>query len=492
MNFILKLVVVMLFIAQNVMAQGFSPTSVPNTLPNDPTTGTILNRLAKITLAGTLVVAGPTDTGVKLYVVIAGAGTTGSAAYVESGDTICEMDSATTNKAGTYIVVSPTGGGVTGRCHQQDSPPGNGFVNGTLLATTTVVGGTARISAGNIPFVPGTGGGTVTSVGLAMPTEYTVAGTPVSAGSGVLTVTKAVQGANLLYAGPTTGASAAPTFRGIVAADLTGAGVATGPPAGDLGGASYAAPLVLQASTSFRVSGIQAISGISGDLHNYSPTNWTAKTIFLLDGGTTDHRITGLAANANGDLKILCNAGATNTFVLGNQDAGSTTTNRLQMGSDVTLRPGACKALWSDTTAQRWKLFDGTTIDSEKAVRLGMLVGDPSTSSPALNNGNDTPDFFSNDTGQPVKVTEISCKAPVAGVTVDIAQAGTATSILSGVCTCGVSPNWGSCSVLTTAVVKSYTGTTCPSAPCGLDALTIDVGTNNPRYYSLKGKGVLQ
>ena len=66
-----------------------------------------------------------------------------------------------------------------------------------------------------------TGGGTVTSVALTMPAEFTVAGSPIT-GSGTLAVTKANQNANRVYAGPTSGGAAAPTFRALVSADLPG------------------------------------------------------------------------------------------------------------------------------------------------------------------------------------------------------------------------------------------------------------------------------
>jgi hypothetical protein len=63
------------------------------------------------------------------------------------------------------------------------------------------------------------GGGTVSSVGLSMPAEFSVAGTPVT-GSGTLAVTKANQISNVVFAGPATGSAAAPTFRALVVADI--------------------------------------------------------------------------------------------------------------------------------------------------------------------------------------------------------------------------------------------------------------------------------
>lgn len=61
--------------------------------------------------------------------------------------------------------------------------------------------------------------GTVTSVDLTMPAEFSVSGNPVTT-SGTLAVAKANQAANIVYAGPTNGAAAAPTFRSLVAADI--------------------------------------------------------------------------------------------------------------------------------------------------------------------------------------------------------------------------------------------------------------------------------
>lgn len=65
----------------------------------------------------------------------------------------------------------------------------------------------------------GGGAGTVTSVALAVPAEWTVSGSPIT-GAGTITIAEATQAANTLYAGPTTGAAAAPGFRALVSADV--------------------------------------------------------------------------------------------------------------------------------------------------------------------------------------------------------------------------------------------------------------------------------
>lgn len=71
-------------------------------------------------------------------------------------------------------------------------------------------------------------GGTVTSVALAMPTDvFDISGSPVT-GSGTITVTLDDQTANTVWAGPTTGSPAGPTFRALVADDLpAGTGTVT-------------------------------------------------------------------------------------------------------------------------------------------------------------------------------------------------------------------------------------------------------------------------
>lgn len=62
--------------------------------------------------------------------------------------------------------------------------------------------------------------GTVTSVGMSVPsTLLAVTGSPVTT-SGTLAVTLPARAANLVFAGPTTGADAAPVFRGLVADDI--------------------------------------------------------------------------------------------------------------------------------------------------------------------------------------------------------------------------------------------------------------------------------
>ena len=81
--------------------------------------------------------------------------------------------------------------------------------NGTVLTVTSGVIGWAN---------PATSG-TVTSVGLSAPTQFSVSGSPVTT-NGTLSLGWSNQSANLVLAGPSTGVAAAPTFRSLVASDI--------------------------------------------------------------------------------------------------------------------------------------------------------------------------------------------------------------------------------------------------------------------------------
>lgn len=87
---------------------------------------------------------------------------------------------------------------------------------GITLANDQVIGLTDGIPAA---ITLGAGTGTVTSVALTLPSIFSVAGSPVTT-SGTLAASLATQTANTLFAGPTTGSAAAPSFRALVAADI--------------------------------------------------------------------------------------------------------------------------------------------------------------------------------------------------------------------------------------------------------------------------------
>lgn len=94
------------------------------------------------------------------------------------------------------------------------------------LAVTSMSSGAA--TSGQVPKADGSGGitwasvtgtGTVTSIAMTVPSFLAVAGSPIT-GAGTLAVTLATQSPNAVFAGPTSGANAAPTFRALVGTDI--------------------------------------------------------------------------------------------------------------------------------------------------------------------------------------------------------------------------------------------------------------------------------
>src|ERR1700721_1806211 len=85
----------------------------------------------------------------------------------------------------------------------------SGATNGYVLYNNNGILGAESVS----------GVGTVTSVAMTVPSILSVSGSPITT-AGTLAVTLATETANLVFAGPTTGSAATPTFRSLVAADI--------------------------------------------------------------------------------------------------------------------------------------------------------------------------------------------------------------------------------------------------------------------------------
>jgi hypothetical protein len=95
-------------------------------------------------------------------------------------------------------------------------------INGDTTSNQLIVGGTGITvgTAGGTTTISATGGtGTVTSVGLSLPSIFTVTGSPVTT-AGTLTATFTTELANTVFAGPSSGGAATPTFRPLVAGDI--------------------------------------------------------------------------------------------------------------------------------------------------------------------------------------------------------------------------------------------------------------------------------
>lgn len=110
-------------------------------LPNASSTGTTLNKLAKLTGVGTVVITSSTDTGGAVGVVVAGAGTTGSADVAHAGQASCVFDGGVTQD--DYVILSAS---VGGDCRDSGSSyPTSGQVVGRVLSATNAAAGTYTI-----------------------------------------------------------------------------------------------------------------------------------------------------------------------------------------------------------------------------------------------------------------------------------------------------------------------------------------------------------
>jgi trimeric autotransporter adhesin len=175
-------------------------------------TGTVLSGDASIN-AGVLTIGPGAITSTKLAASSVSGGSSGTIAdgTITSADLASNINIATsgTLAAGATIVSGLTVSGTT-----------TTFNTRAYVWPSTVAGASTFLKndgAGNLSWAAGSG--TVTSVGLIMPSIFSVAGSPITT-TGTLNATLATQNANLVFAGPSSGAALAPSFRALAAADI--------------------------------------------------------------------------------------------------------------------------------------------------------------------------------------------------------------------------------------------------------------------------------
>jgi hypothetical protein len=188
----------------------------------------VVNGTGTITVANTGVLSNIAGSGISVSsatgnVTIANtgvlsfsAGTTGLTPAAITTGAITLAGKLVIANGGTNSTSTPTAGAV---------PYGTGTAYAFTAAGTA---GQVLTSAGaSVPIWTTPTTGTVTSVGLAMPVQFAVTNSPVTS-SGTLTAAWNTQAANVLLAGPTSGAGAVPTFRALTTADLPALPYGTG------------------------------------------------------------------------------------------------------------------------------------------------------------------------------------------------------------------------------------------------------------------------
>lgn len=301
-------------------------------------------------------------------------GTTGLTPATATKGNITVAGTLAVANGGTGLTSTPANGAL-------DIGNGTGFTRSTLTAGSgvSITNGSGSIS------ISATGlGGTVTSVGLSLPSIFTVTGSPVTT-NGTLTATLATETANYVFAGPTTGAAAIPTFRALVAADIPSLPYGTG--------------TVTSVSTAGTVSGITLTGGpitttgtvtLGGTLA-VLPSNFASQTAntFLAapngSAGTPTFRaivaadVPGSALTKTDDTNVTLTLGGSPTTALLN--AASLTlgwTGQLGIsrgGTNTSTAPSAYGVVYGNSAGTAYtSLANGTTGQVLSATTSGAPV----------------------------------------------------------------------------------------------------------------------
>ena len=226
----------------SIMSVSGSPVTTTGTL-----TGTLTTQAANSLFAGPISGVGATPTFRALTTAdIAGLGVGTVTSVGMIVPSILSVTPSTITTSGSFALSL-----TTESANQIFAGPSSG-----AAATPTF----RSLTSADIPALP-YGTGTVTSVGLSLPSIFTVTGSPVTT-SGTLTATLATETANYVFAGPTSGAASAPSFRALVSTDI---------PA--LSYQSVAAPTTVTTATySISTTDLWVINNYAGSLTLTLPT----------------------------------------------------------------------------------------------------------------------------------------------------------------------------------------------------------------------------
>lgn len=201
-----------------------------------------------------------------------------------TGSFVTTTTTQTVSGAKTFSNITITGGSVTGITDLAIADGGTGAstaatARANLLPSFATNGGkilAVNSGATDVEYVT-PNPGTVISIGMTVPSIMSVSGSPITS-TGTLAVTLATQNMNTIFAGPSTGSAATPTFRALVSADIPSL--------------SYLPLTGGTVSGALTVTGDLTVSGSTTTV-NSSTLVVADKNIELASGSTTEAAATG-------------------------------------------------------------------------------------------------------------------------------------------------------------------------------------------------------
>lgn len=329
------------------------------------------------------------------------------------------------------------------------SSGGTGLPVGITLGTGLTMSGTT-LSAPDV--------GSVTSVGLSLPNIFTVSGSPVTT-TGTLTAVFATQSANRVFAGPTTGSAAAPAFRALVAADISG--LVTPPDWGNITG-TLSDQTDLQAALDEKISGL---------VNNVTPVSGAAELDLLTTNGTVLQTVTpgagvfaALAQGANdpNGILVLEAGGGIPASLLPSTTVFNGVTFSNASGNSFQLTRGTGQLIVTGGLGVTGLNVDGVAfgdIASHNSAEYSPVAG----SSSIATVGTVTTGTWSataiaankGGTGQTVYAVGDLLYASTTTALSKLADVATGSVLISG--GVGVAPSWGATSGITAGVASAVT-----------------------------------
>ena len=266
------------------------------------------------------------------------------------------------------------------------------YGNGSGGFSGVTIGSGLTFSSGTLSATGGGGSGTVTSVGLSLPNIFNVTNSPVTT-TGTLTGALATQTANYVFAGPTTGSAAVPTFRSLVASDIpalsyapatTGSSILYANGSGGFSsvtvgsGLSFSAGTLASTASGGTVTSVSVVSanGLAGTVANASST--PAITLSTSITGLLKGNGTAISAATSGTDYAPATSGS--SILYGNGSGGF---SNVTIGSNLTFASGTLSA-----TGGGGMTYPGAGIPNSTGSAWGTSYGTSGATSVVLRDAN--------------------------------------------------------------------------------------------------------